>query len=72
MKDAVLSLKTNQEGWKGGGRRGYFLLTSQKPSCCNPSWLKDVRATREDTESDQIWAKQGDWPETTPKLTPLP
>ena len=48
------------------------LPTSQNSSHWNPYWLKDACATRKDPESDQIWDKQDDWPQTTWKLTPLP
>ena len=40
---------------KGQKERGdanpYVLPTSQNPSCWNPSWLSDMRATRKDPES---------------------
>ena len=71
IKNSVLLPKTNLEnlgGPKGGGRRWCVLPTVQKPSHCNPSWLRDAQATRKDSESDEVWAKQDVWPETTRKL----
>ena len=71
VKNSVLLPKTNLENLgrpKGGGRRWCVLPTVQKPSHWNPSWLRDAQATRKDSESEEIWAKQDDWPETTRKL----
>ena len=75
MKNAVLPRKANQENSGGAERR------REETTCpanlpetltLDPSWLRDARATGKDPESDQLRAKQDDWPETTRKLTPLP
>ena len=77
----MLLPETNQEDSGGAPRReetpvhNVVLPTSQTPSCWNVragTWLRDACATRKDPESDQIRAKQDDWPETTRKRTPLP
>ena len=64
-----------EEFGKGQKERGdtspYVLPTSQNPPRWNPSWLSNACTTRKDPESDQIWTKQDDQPETTRKLTPL-
>ena len=43
---------------------------SLNPLCWNPSWLR--RMHHPDPESDQIWAKKDDWPETVLKQIPSP
>ena len=55
--------RTIREGLKGGGRRWYVLPSSQNPLRWNPSWLRDVCATRKVTESK--WLAR-DNPETNP------
>ena len=44
-------------GQKEGGDTSLHIVlpTSQNPSHWNPSWLRDVFATRKDPKSDQIW-----------------
>ena len=32
----------------------YILPTSQNPSCCNPSWLRDACASRKDSKSEWL------------------
>ena len=68
----MLPLKT-EANWQnlGGARRGKRRPISQSCSLWNPSWLRDGGITRKDPESDQIWTKQADWPETIWELTPL-
>lgn len=59
-----MSHKINWENL-GGAKRSGETLTSQNPSPWNPSWLSDGHTTSKDPESDQLWANQEDWPETT-------
>ena len=74
----VLQPNTNWEKLGGAQRReetpthNTVLPTAQNPSRWTPSWLRIAMCHQKDPESDQIWAKQDDWPETTWKLTPLP
>ena len=78
IRDVVLLPTTHQENLGEAERReetpaySIVLPTSQNPSRWNPSWLRDACASRKDPKSDQIWAKQDDWPDTTWKLTLLP
>ena len=58
------SCKINWENLRGAEWRDET-LTSQNPSLWNPSWLSDGHTTSKDPESDQLWAKQEDRPETT-------
>lgn len=59
-----MSRKINRENLRGAERRDET-LTSQNPSLWNPSWLSDGHTTSKDPESDHLWAKQEDRPETT-------
>ena len=59
------SMSTGLTGRTWEGQRRGETLTSQNPSLWNPSWLSDGHTASKDPESDQLWAKQEDWPETT-------
>ena len=72
-----LSCKTNPEEFRRGQKEeGGDDMSSQPPRSPHVGnhRLRDAHtrvSTRKHPESDQIWAEQDDWPETTQKLTPL-
>ena len=62
------SCKTNWKNLRRTSRREET-TTSQNPWHQNPSRLRDVSAAKKEPESEQTWAKQDEWLETTLKLT---
>ena len=62
MRNMVLT--ENQPENLGGAKKreempahNIVLPPSQNPSCWNPSWLRGAHTTRQDPESDQMWAR---------------
>ena len=70
-KECGATLKTNQEDLGGANRREE--ITNLPESLALESILAE-RCTghKTDPESDQIWAEQDVWPETTQKQTLVP
>ena len=71
-----MSYKTNWENLGGAKRREEMPahnIVLQAPGIPRAGihLVWEMCTTRRDPESDQIWVKQDDWPETTWKLTPF-
>ena len=64
------ALKTNWENLGKADKREE--PNSQNPWCWNSSCLRVMRATKKDSEPDQICVEQDDWPEKTQQLAPFP